>query len=73
MQSSLLFPVTADDVCNAPNAPFRAGDFLTYVRARKSVPDGYVIARVNGVIGAHYGTPPGAQMVGRVTGLWSRV
>jgi hypothetical protein len=73
MQTQLTFPVTAEDVQALPNAPFRAGDFLTYVRTRRAEAHQYVVARVAGVIGVHCGVPLGAQVVGRVTGVWSQV
>jgi hypothetical protein len=73
MQSSLSIVVTGEDVRAIQNAPFKVGDFLNYVRTRKAILDDFVVARVNGVIGVHRGTPAGAQMIGLVTGVWSRV
>ncbi|SEI96110.1 hypothetical protein [Paraburkholderia diazotrophica] len=72
MQTSKMFPVAADDLRGLQGSPFRVGDFLTYVRARRVESHQYAIARVGGVVGVHRGKPDGAQILGRVTGYWSQ-
>ncbi|WP_227244005.1 hypothetical protein [Paraburkholderia caribensis] len=72
MQTVRTFPVTSDDVRALADAPFRAGDFLTYTRTRRVEAHQYAIARVAGVVGVHRGVPRGAQILGRVTGYWTQ-
>jgi len=68
---TFTFPVAAQDMHTVDDAPFQVGDVLTYVRARRAGDAQFVIARVDGLIGVYRGLPSQAQIVGRVTGVWS--